>query len=638
MPDEKVINFDNAREANALNQVAIRMVSQPPLYSDRPMNSPEAAIKVMNDFLKDMDRELFCVVNLQSDLKPINMNIISAGALDQSLAHPREIMKSAILSNASQMLLVHNHPSGSVQPSKNDIEVTGRMQEIGTLLGIPVLDHVIVGRGKEYYSFNEKNTMPVAKLKTVTDIDDIKLGKVAEAAVVSEEKKAYKGKNMDDVMKSLEDGISEIFTSERYAQYLKTMSNFHNYSFNNTLLIAMQRPEATMVTGYRKWQSMGRQVKKGEKGITIIAPAPVKMKKQREVQDENGVVKDASGNPVMEEVEVTIPKFRTTTVFDIDQTYGEPIETLAPVELTAAVKDYDLILDALHEISPVPMRFDDIEGGAKGYYHTVDKEIVIQKGMSESQTIKTIIHEQMHARLHDRDLMKEQGIQKDKMTKEVEAESGSFCVCSALGIADTSEYSFAYIAGWSSDKDMKELKSSMDTIRITSGDMIEELSAKVQELQMQRDIRQEKDESISFYVAECMEFPVLGTYKDGLTLDQAIEAYENLPQGRINGIKGIGFDLQDGSEYAGQYPLMTGSTVRREDVELIDHYKESPLVQDAMGKLEQYTASKEKVKTVAAKQDKKESVLQALHDKQDKIKNNQSISNNKQAKRREQSL
>ena len=290
------------------------------------------------------------------------------------------------------------------------------------------------------------------------------------------------GKDMNSILKSLETGVENIFTGDKYAQYLQTMSKFHRYSFNNTLLIAMQRPDATLVTGYRNWQTMGRQVKKGEKGITILAPAPIKRKREQEILDQNNKpLLDGNGKPKTEEVEVIIPRFKPTTVFDISQTDGEPIETLAPEELTEAVADYDLFMKAITEISPVPIRFDEIEGEAKGYYHSVDKEIVIQKGMSDSQTIKTAIHETGHARLHDKDLMAEQGIEKDRLTKEVEAESVAYCVCSAFGV-DTSEYSFPYIAGWSSGRDMKELKTSMDTIRKTAGEMIDELSEKLQEL------------------------------------------------------------------------------------------------------------------------------------------------------------
>ena len=205
------------------------------------------------------------------------------------------------------------------------------------------------------------------------------------------------GKDMNSILKSLETGVENIFTGDKYAQYLQTMSKFHRYSFNNTLLIAMQRPDATLVTGYRNWQTMGRQVKKGEKGITILAPAPIKRKREQEILDQNNKpLLDGNGKPKTEEVEVVIPHFKPTTVFDISQTDGEPIETLAPEELTEAVADYDLFMKAITEVSPVPIRFDEIEGEAKGYYHSVDKEIVIQKGMSDSQTIKTAIHEAMN--------------------------------------------------------------------------------------------------------------------------------------------------------------------------------------------------------------------------------------------------
>ena len=286
------------------------------------------------------------------------------------------------------------------------------------------------------------------------------------------------GKDMDSIMQNLETGVAELFTSERYQEYLKTMSKFHNYSFNNTLLIAMQRPDATLVTGYRNWQSMGRQVKKGEKGITIIAPAPIKRKKEQAVldQDQKPVI-GPDGKPKTEEVEVTLPCFKAITVFDIEQTTGEPIQTLAPEILTAAVEDFDLFLEAIREISPVPIRFDAIEGSANGYYHNLDKEIVIKKEMSQSQTLKTAIHETAHARLHDKEIMESQGIEKDRLTKEVEAESVAYCVCSAFEL-DTSEYSFPYIAGWSSGKESpilgpistKELSGSVKTLMLMAFD------------------------------------------------------------------------------------------------------------------------------------------------------------------------
>ena len=288
------------------------------------------------------------------------------------------------------------------------------------------------------------------------------------------------GKDMDSIMQSLESGVEELFTSNRYQEFLKTMAKFHNYSFNNTMLIAMQRPDATLVTSYKNWQSMGRQVMKGEKGITIIAPAPYKKMKEKEVLDENQrPIMGTDGKPKTEQVEVTVPHFKAVTVFDIAQTSGEPIQTLAPELLTAAVQDFDSFMQAIQKISPVPIRFDEIDGNANGYYHNADKEIVIKKGLSESQTLKTAIHETVHAKLHDREIMESLGVEKDRLTKEVEAESVAYCVCSSFGL-DTSDYSFPYIAGWSSSREMKEMKASMDVIRKTAGEMIDQLTEELE--------------------------------------------------------------------------------------------------------------------------------------------------------------
>ena len=290
------------------------------------------------------------------------------------------------------------------------------------------------------------------------------------------------GKDMDSIMQSLESGVEELFTSNRYQEFLKTMAKFHNHSFNNTMLIAMQRPDATLVTSYKNWQSMGRQVMKGEKGITIIAPAPYKKMKEKEVLDENQrPIMGTDGKPKTEQVEVTVPHFKAVTVFDIAQTSGEPIQTLAPELLTAAVQDFDSFMQAIQKISPVPIRFDEIDGNANGYYHNADKEIVIKKGLSESQTLKTAIHETAHAKLHDREIMESLGVEKDRLTKEVEAESVAYCVCSSFGL-DTSDYSFPYIAGWSSSREMKEMKASMDVIRKTAGEMIDQLTEELESI------------------------------------------------------------------------------------------------------------------------------------------------------------
>ena len=489
--------------ADKLEQVAIRMVEQPPLYSKEPMNNPDAAIRVMNEFLSQMDRELFCIVNLQADLTPINMNIVSVGSLNEALINPREIFKSAILSNAHSMMLIHNHPSGNLTPSTSDIQTTARMQELGELMGISLVDHIITGRDGNYYSFRDKGEFPDSRIRFSTRVEDIDLtkGMVTEAIAPYEEVTDTKekdnvrdiptvqtatiplpvqGKDMDSIMQSLESGVEELFTSNRYKEFLKTMAKFHNYSFNNTMLIAMQRPDATLVTSYKNWQSMGRQVMKGEKGITIIAPAPYKKMKEKEVLDENQrPIMGTDGKPKTEQVEVTVPHFKAVTVFDIAQTSGEPIQTLAPELLTAAVQDFDSFMQAIQKISPVPIRFDEIDGNANGYYHNADKEIVIKKGLSESQTLKTAIHETVHAKLHDKEIMESLGVEKDRLTKEVEAESVAYCVCSSFGL-DTSDYSFPYIAGWSSSREMKEMKASMDVIRKTAGEMIDQLTEELE--------------------------------------------------------------------------------------------------------------------------------------------------------------
>lgn len=293
---------------------------------------------------------------------------------------------------------------------------------------------------------------------------------------------------MKEITERLEQGVKDIFTSEMYTTYLRTMAKFHNYSFNNTLLIAMQRPDATLVAGFNAWKNkFNRYVKKGEKGIQIIAPAPIKEVGEREKIDKDTglAVLNENGEPEMERVEYVVPRFRLTTVFDISQTDGEPIPSLEVNELTASVKDYALLTAAIEQVSPVPMRFDEIEGDAKGYYSDADKEICIQVGMGESQTIKTMIHEVAHAMLHNSDFMKQRGEEKDRLTKETEAESIAFTVCSVLDI-DTSDYSFPYVASWASGKEMKELKDSMDTIRLTAADFLEKLEAAVAERSAER--------------------------------------------------------------------------------------------------------------------------------------------------------
>ena len=305
---------------------------------------------------------------------------------------------------------------------------------------------------------------------------------------------------VQEITEKLEQGIKELFESEKYKTYLNTMSKFHNYSFNNTMLIAMQKPEATLVAGFKAWQkNFDRHVKKGEKGIRILAPAPYKIKEEQEKLDPvtGEIMLDKNGMPITEEVEIKIPAFRVVPVFDVSQTDGKELPDIGVNELSGSVEDYEDFMQALTEVSPVPITYEDIEGEAKGYFHTTDHRIAIQEGMSQSQTVKTAIHEVAHAKLHDRERNQDIDavLDKDRNTKEVEAESVAYTVCQHFGI-DTSDYSFGYIAGWSSDRDMKELKSSLDTIRKTASELITGIEDRLAELQKDRAVEQEQKQEL----------------------------------------------------------------------------------------------------------------------------------------------
>lgn len=300
-----------------------------------------------------------------------------------------------------------------------------------------------------------------------------------------------------EITDKLEQGIKELFESERFKEYLRTMSKFYNYSFNNTLLIAMQKPEATYVAGYASWQrNFDRQVMKGEKGIKILAPAPYKAQVECEKLDPKTQkpILDADGKPVTETVEVLRPAFKVVSVFDVSQTDGKELPDIIVDELKGTVENYEAFFDALKQESPVPISFEDIPGGAKGFFSPVESRIAIQESMSEIQTVKTAIHEIAHAKLHafkpDEKAAPED--KKDRHTKEVEAESVAYTVCQRYGI-ETSDYSFGYIAGWSSGKETKELKSSLDTIRKTAAEMIEGIDAKLKVLLAEKAQSAEKE-------------------------------------------------------------------------------------------------------------------------------------------------
>ena len=607
-----------------LNQVAIRMVEMPPLLSDVPMDGPEAAVKVMADMLKDYDREVVAIVNLQTDGKPINMNVVSMGALDQSIAHPREILKSTILTNASAIMLVHNHPSNKLQPSMDDIATTARVKQLCDLIGVKFLDHIIVGPGRDYYSFHQKQQIPLSSLKLTNNLEDIELEgfRVAENTAVKEEKKTVtltvaecsefhnmgefhenitsvadavakfkeiphermhgipaigirvadlknpedsvemdvligqridldmlryvpdiaenwqaqqmiaalihdmpeaqiEGEIPENIQKKidwiesrdkradelhqitdkLEKGVKDVFQSDKYKQFLNVMAKFPRYSVNNTMLIMMQRPDAQLCQSFTGWKQMGRYVKKGEKGISILAPAPYKIEREQTKLDEKGrPVFDADGEPVKEKVEVTIRAFKVVKTFDLSQTDGKELPTIGPSELVGNIEGYPKLLQALQEISPVPVSFELIDGNAKGFYHLEDKKIVVQDGMSEVQTIKTLLHEMAHQKLHDKDNVPEA---KDisRNGKEVEAESVAYVVCQHYGI-NTSDYSFSYVAGWSEGKETPELKASLDKIRQTASEFIYQIDQRMEVLMAEKEQVQETAKTENPFVQE----------------------------------------------------------------------------------------------------------------------------------------
>lgn len=610
-----------------LNQVAIRMVEMPPLLSDVPMDGPEAAVKVMADMLEDYDREVVAIVNLQTDGKPINMNVVSMGALDQSIAHPREILKSTILSNASAIMLVHNHPSNKLQPSMDDIATTARVKQLCDLIGVKFLDHIIVGPGRDYYSFHQKQQIPLSSLKLTNNLEDIELEgfRVAENTAVKEEKKTVTltvaecsefhnmgefhenitsvaeavakfkeippermhgipaigirvadlknpedsvemdvliGKRIDldmlryvpdiaenwqaqqmiaalihdmpeaqiegeipeniqkkidwiesrdkradelhQITDKLEKGVKDVFQSDKYKQFLNVMAKFPRYSVNNIMLIMMQRPDAQLCQSFTGWKQMGRYVKKVEKGISILAPAPYKIEREQTKLDEKGrPVFDADGEPVKEKVEVTIRAFKVVKTFDLSQTDGKELPTIGPSELVGNIEGYPKLLQALQEISPVPVSFELIDGDAKGFYHLEDKKIVVQDGMSEVQTIKTLLHEMAHQKLHDKDNVPEA---KDisRNGKEVEAESVAYVVCQHYGI-NTSDYSFSYVAGWTEGKETPELKASLDKIRQTASEFIYQIDQKMEVLMADKDQVQESAKTSSPFAQELMD-------------------------------------------------------------------------------------------------------------------------------------
>lgn len=618
----------NKEVQESLRQVGIRLIEEPPLLSPESMSSPEAAVRVLGEWLSEMDRELFCVVNLNSNLTPINMNVVSMGALNVAYVHPRDAMKSAILSNAAYMMLIHNHPSGSMTPSKEDIKITDQIQSAASLMGIPVLDHIIVGRHQEFFSIRENNVFSYQNdMQYTSDISKLRWTQQSSVA----ESTSYGGQNsdvteskMDTIMNSLEKGVHEIFTSEKYHIYLNTMSKFHNYSFNNTLLIAMQRPDATLVAGYQTWKKkFNRQVQRGEKGIKIIAPAPIKEKRRVEKVDEETqeIVIGDDGQPETEIVERITPRFRVTTVFDVSQTEGEPLPTLGttePDELAYKIHDGYFSIhrtDGGYDYTFYTKDYEDIDGGIYDNPDSPIKQVVediLEDAGISLDDAEWMDYEELDAEVEHAEEIKQLAVDLDKFSYEY----------------DTYEYKDSI-----EDREEQIDKLTEDILTRKTDDIKKWLIEVSENSEIDNDVRTARslfsrleeaerifisdETNVSFYAAECMEFPDFGELHENLTLDEAIKKYESIPEERMHGVKGIGFELEDGSDYEGKYGLMYHGRVDRENVEMIQYYKDNPVIQKALDALEQYCETSAD-KSVERQQEtnrkkKQKSIYQGLH-------------------------
>ena len=386
--------------------------------------------------------------------------------------------------------------------------------------------------------------------------------------ILTSEKPAEKVK---EITARLEQGVQAIFDSDRYKEFLTAMSKFHDYSLNNTILIAMQG--GNLVMGFRQWEKeFDRHVKKGEKGIKIFAPAPYKVKKLVDKIDPETrkPMLDREGKPIKEEKEITVPAFKVITVFDISQTEGKEFPDLSVKPLLADVEQYEDFFAALEKASPVPIAFEQITNGANGYFSLTDKRIAIKEGVSELQAVKTAIHEIAHAKLHDVDLNAppEEQNRADRHTREVEAESVAYTVCQHFGL-DTSDYSFGYVAGWSSGKEMTELKASLETIQATAKEIITEIEGHFTELQQQRQAEQEQQTPVFDKLPPEQQQALSDTVQD--TLQMLVDAdkriYGDVTGKTLEAIAAQGYSYKDG-QLEKQQPeatpdsLLTGETVR----------------------------------------------------------------------------
>ena len=490
-------------------QVRLRLSEAGSLYSSKEITSDVRAAEVMSDVLAQMDREYVCVVNLDTKNRPINFNVVGIGDISTAMAPLQNIFKSGILSNSARIMLMHNHPSGDLIPSMEDLSLTKRVYQTGTLMNIPLVDHVIVAGGTgQTYSLLENHPELFRMSEAVTQeiMQGIVQEEKAEYGIQGSGKVTSTGKDasdgafrhktkeerqkeaLDDVSKQIEEGIRKAFSNDNYRDYLNVVSRFHTYSFNNTVLIAAQKPDATLCAGFNAWKfKYGRHVKKGEKGFRIITPVKVKEIIQEEKTDPN------TGQPVFGEDGqlVTSPKtvwkqrFQASTVFDLGQTEGDPMpeNTLAGLrKLINTQEGFDAFLAGLGDISHLPVRFEEMPGGKDSIYDAYSREIVIREGMARGDTLKAAVREVSQRLLHDRKQAGNRSADITQETRELEAASAAYIICDHFGL-DTSDFSFPSLDAWSHGRDLKELRETGTTIRGTASQVIRSVEYQLQDLQ-----------------------------------------------------------------------------------------------------------------------------------------------------------
>ncbi len=534
------------------------------------------------------DQESFAVAYLNTRNRVIDYDVVSIGTINSSMVHPREVFRNAILNKANAIIVCHNHPTGDLTPSPDDHNVTRRLKETGEILGIGVHDHIIIhGVNRDaVYSFRQYGIMEAATPYAVPAGATAHAGQQAIASggtardaagdavwETSREITSPPKDGVREIVQKLEQGIHDFFDGEKYRAYLRTMARFHRYSVNNTMLIAMQIPDATLVAGFNKWQDQfGRNVKKGEHGIRIIAPAPVKVVKQQERIDPatRKPLRDEQGNVLTEDESVKLPTFRVVSVFDVSQTEGKPLPQLAS-PLTGDVERYDVLMEALHRVSPVPVVMEPMRDGMDGYFHPGPNIIALRVGMSQTQTVSAAVHEIAHAVLHSRELAVEllsptsatasEGRNHDgekapdplgRSTEEVQAESVSYAVCAHFGIP-TEENSFGYIAAWSQGREVPELKASLEIITRTASKLIDGLENEIGQLQRIRDVERYFDKAF------------LDGTADGYAIYQIREGaqYRDFWFRSLEDLQADGLAVERSrymTQYIGELPPMNGAT------------------------------------------------------------------------------